>query len=178
VNTIAATTQRVPRPALIGVAVLVVAFAALMLVRTGVLGGSSSSKAVSVTPAGRSAAPAKAFTKAPTPKVVLLPGLPPSVAHQLLYSKVVVVSLYIGQAPEDHVWVAEAQKGARQAGAGFVAVNVGADSTAATVSSFVGAVSSPSMLVVSRPGRIVTQIAGPVESTVVAQAAYDAGARR
>ena len=176
-NTIAATTQRVPRPALIGIAVLVVAFAALMLVRTGVLGGSSNSKAVSAAPFAHTAH-AKPFTKVAAPKVVLLPGLPPSVAHALLYSDVVVVSLYIGQAPEDHVWVAEAQKGARQAGAGFVAINLGDDSTAATVSSFVGAVSSPSMLVVRRPGKIVTQISGPAESTVVAQAAHDAGARR
>jgi hypothetical protein len=34
------------------------------------------------------------------------------------------------------------------------------------------------MLVVRRPGKIVTQISGPAESQVVAQAAHNAGARR
>ena len=40
-NTIAASTRRVPRAALIGIVVLTTAFAALMIVRSGVIGGSS-----------------------------------------------------------------------------------------------------------------------------------------
>ncbi len=177
-NTIAATTSRIPRTGLIALVALVAAFATLMVVRSGIIGGSDSS-APSAT-----AVPKTAVTPSPTPAVpakrnlVLLPGLPSSVAHALRYSKVVVVSLYVGQAAGDRAWVAEARKGARSTGAGFVAVNVGSDKTAAKISSFAGPVSSPTMLVVRRPGKIVTQIPGRVESLVVAQAAHNAGARR
>jgi len=176
VNTITTKTQQVPRPALIGIIVLVAAFAALMVVRIGVLGGSSSSTPPAPT---QDLTPSKG-TKNPTrpSKVVLLPGLPASIARGLESSKVIVVSLYVGQAPGDRPWVTEARMGAQAAGAGFVAVNVGADRQAASVTSFVGAVSAPTMLIVRRPGNIVTQISGPVERTVVAQAAHNAGARR
>ena len=182
-NTIAATSIE-SRPALIGIVVVVVAFAALMIVRSGVLGGGSSDSG-STAGTSSAASPAVTATKSHSsavtpaqPKIVLLPGLPPKIAHALRYSKVAVVSLYVGQAQSDRQWVAAARKGARSAGAGFVAVNVGNDKTAASVSSFAGAASSPSMLVVRRPGNIVTQIAGPVDAAVVAQAAHNAGARR
>ena len=175
-NTIAASSQRIPRPALIGIVALVAAFAALMVVRVGVLGGSSS------TPTAVPTAPSSTHVKAPTaravPKIVLLPGLPSDVAHALRFSRVIVVSLYIGQARGDHASVTQARLGARSAGAGFVAVNVGSDKQAEAIASFVGAVSPPSMLVVRRPGKIVTQISGPVEKAVVTQAAHNAGARR
>jgi hypothetical protein len=149
-----------------------------MIVRSGVLGGSSSTSSVSPTPVITKAGTNAAGKAHAAPKVVLLAGLPSGVAHALRYSKVAVVSLYVGQAQGDRAWMAEARKGARAAGAGFVAVNVGNDKSAASVTSFAGAVSSPAMLVVRRPGTIVTQISGPVESAVVAQAAHNAGARR
>ncbi len=173
-NTITTKTKQVPRPALIGIIVLVAAFAALMVVRIGVLGGSST--AVEPT---QVLTPSKGTKNPSRPsKVVLLPGLPASVARGLESSKVIVVSLYVDKAPGDRAWVSEARRGAQVAGAGFVAVNVGSDRSAASVASFVGAVSAPTMLVVRRPGKIVTQISGPVESTIVAQAAHNAGARR
>jgi len=177
VNTIAATSQRIPRPALIGIAVLVTAFVALMVVRVGILGGSSST----ATPIVHSPTSTPARTAADgsgTPKIVLLPNLPVPVARALRNSKVVVVSVYVGQAPGDHPAVVEAHKGARSAGAGFVAVNVGSDKAAAAFSSFTGPITSPTMLVVRRPGKIITQIPGRVDSAVVAQAAHNAGARR
>lgn len=175
-NTITAVTSRVPRTGLIAVVVLVVAFAALMVARSGLLGGSGSGTTLTESPTP--AVPRSAPGTSATPNVVLLPGLPSSVAQALRKSRVAVVSLYVGQAQSDRAWVAEARKGARTAGARFVAVNVGSDKTAAAVRSFVGAASTPSMLVVRRPGRIVTQISGPVDSAVVAQAAHNAGARR
>ena len=183
VNTIAATTSRVPRPVVIAVVALVAAFVALMVVRLGVLGGSSDSTST-VTPVTHSTTPsttpAKTVSKpaATTPKVVLLPGLPAGVAHALRYSKVAVVSLYVGQSQGDRAVVTEVRKGARSVGAGFVAINVGDDKQAASVTSFAGTVSAPTMLVVRRPGKIVAQFSGPVESTVIAQAAHNAGARR
>lgn len=183
VNTIANTTSRAPRPAVIAVVALVAAFAVLMVVRVGVFGGSSdSTSATPVAPSTPSTTPTKSSAGKPaaatTPKVVLLPGLPTGVAHALRYSKVAVVSLYVGQAAGDRAAVTEMRKGARSTGAGFVAINVGSDKQAANVASFAGNVSAPTMLVVRRPGRIVASFAGPVESAVVAQAAHNAGARR
>jgi hypothetical protein len=180
VNTIAATTSRVPRPVVIAVVALAAAFVALMVVRVGVLGGSDSTSATPVPPSTPSTSNTGTVTKpaATKPKVVLLPGLPPTVAHALRYSKVAVVSLYVGQAQGDRAVVTDVRKGARSAGAGFVAINVGNDKQAASVTSFAGSVSAPTMLVVRRPGKIVAQFAGPVDSAVVAQAAHNAGARR
>jgi hypothetical protein len=180
VNTIAATTSRVPRPVVIAVVALAAAFVALMVVRVGVLGGSDSTSATPVPPSTPSTSNAGTVIKpaATKPKVVLLSGLPPTVAHALRYSKVAVVSLYVGQAQGDRAAVTEVRKGARSAGAGFVAINVGNDKQAASVTSFAGSVSAPTMLVVRRPGKIVAQFSGPVESAVVAQAAHNAGARR
>ena len=57
-------------------------------------------------------------------------------------------------------------------------MNVVDDRKARQLASFVGPVSSPALLVVRRPGKIVTRIEGTVDSTIVAQAAHDAGARR
>ena len=176
-NTIAASTSRIPRTGLIALVALVVAFALLMVVRSGVLGGSDGVSPVTappkpaVTPTRTPATPAK-------PKVELLPGLPTDVAHALRYSRVIVVSLYVGQAPGDRAALAPAREGARAAGAGFVAVNVGSDKDAESFASFAGPASTPAVLVVRRPGKIVTQISGPVDSAVVTQAAYNAGARR
>lgn len=176
-NTIAATSQRIPRPALIGIAVLIIAFVAVMVVRLGASDGSESgTSAVTPKPARVTPTTTKAVTT--TPKVVLLPGLPAGVSHALRYSKVAVVSIYVGKAPGDRAAVAEARRGARSAGAGFAAVNVDNDKQAASVSSFAGDLSTPSMIVVRRPGNIVATFTGPVESAVAAQAAHNAGARR
>ena len=180
-NTIAASTSRVPRIALVGIVALVAAFALLMVVRSGVLRGSDSG-AVSVTTPPKTAVTPSTATATPAvrvkPSVVLLPGLPAQIASRLRYSRVVVVSVYVAPVVGDRVAVTQARKGARAAGAGFVAVNVAIEKNAASMASFVGPVSSPTMLVVRRPGRIVTQIPGLVESAVVTQAAHNAGARR
>jgi hypothetical protein len=179
VNTIAATSSRIPRAGLIALVALVVAFALFMVVRSGVLGGSDSG-AVAVAPPATSVTPTKPQGSSATPAkpaVVLLPGLPTQVAAKLRYSKVVVVSVYLPQAVGDRAAADEVRRGARAAGAGFVAVNVANDKNAKEMRSFVGAISSPTMLVVRRPGKIVTQIPGAVEAAVVTQAAHNAGAR-
>ena len=179
-NTIAATTSRIPRTGLIALVALVAAFALLMVVRLGVFGGSDSSVSPVTTPPKTAVKPstAPATRTAPAkPAVVLLPGLPSQIASKLRYSKVVVVSIYVSQAQGDRAAVAQARQGARAAGAGFTAVNVANDKNAAAMASFVGPVSSPTLLVVRRPGKIVTQIPGPVEAAVVTQAAHNAGAR-
>ncbi len=176
-NTFAASTSRVPRVAYVGIAVLLAALAALMLVRTGVVGGSSTDAASPSVPA-----PTHVVTKTPAtaqpskPRVVLLPNLPSQVAHRLRYSKVVVVALYA--TPADRAKVASSRAGARRVGAGFTAVSLTDEANARAISSFAGQVSPPTLLVVKRPGRIVNRLTGVVDGAIVAQAAHDAGARR
>lgn len=179
-NTIAATSQRIPRPALIGIVAFVAAFAVLMVVRVLASGGSDSATPAPAAPSAHASTPVAtppASTPA-QPKIVLLPGLPAGIAHALRYSRVAVVSLYVGQSANDRAMVATARKGARAAGAGFVAVNVGSDASAGTVTKYVGAVSPPTTLVVRRPGTIVSKFNGFLDSTAVQQAARNAGARR
>ena len=173
-NTIAATPRRIPRVALIGIVALVAAFAALMVVRSGMLNGSVSTQSPTpvtpvhpTTPANPS--PAK-------PRVVLLPNLPAQVAHKLRYSKVVVVSLYA--TPADRAKVIHVRTGARKAGAGFTAISLTNEKSARSVSTFAGEASSPTVLIVKRPGEIVNRFPGTVDAVVISQAARNAGARR
>ena len=177
-NTIAATTRRVPRVAVIGVVALIAAFTALMVVRVM---GSSSTDSSPVAPAhtglGTSVTPPKHAAPA-KPAVVLLQGLPAPIASKLRHSKVVVVSLYTGSSAVDRAAVAEARSGARQVGAAFTAVNVLDEKQARAIAAFGGPTDSPSVLVVKRPGKIVAQFTGTVDGTVVAQAAHNAGAGR
>jgi hypothetical protein len=178
VNTIAASTRRVPRAALVGILALIAAFAVLMVVRAGVIGGSSTDSTPVATPSqSSSGAPSKPTHTSPAkPTVVLLPGLPAQIAAKLHYSKVVVVSLYTGTAAGDRAAVAQARSGAHEVGAGFTAINVLDEKKARAVADFGGPVDSPSVLVVRRPGKIVTQFAGTIDGKVVAQAAHNAGA--
>jgi len=166
--------------ALVGLAAIV-ALAAMMAFRSGVIGGSSSSDSLSPTaPPKTSTVPTP--TPKPTtpakPKVVLLPDLPAQVASKLRQSRVVVVSLYTGTAALDRSAAAEAKAGAKRAGSGFLAVNVLEEKKARAMQQFVGAISTPSVLVVRRPGKIVTRIEAVTDSKVVAQAARNAGASR
>jgi hypothetical protein len=168
--------------AIVGLAA-VIAFVGLMVVRTGILGSSSNSSTTgTVAPAvpqpSSSSKPAKAASHPARPKVVLLPNLPTQIASKLRNSKVVVVSIYLGPVAADRAFVAQAMKGSRASGAGFTAINVANDKNATTMNAFVGPVSSPTTLVVRRPGKIVAQFPGLVDAAVVTQAAHNAGARR
>lgn len=175
-NTIAASTRRVPRVALIGIVALIAAFAALMVVRSGVINGSSTESTIAPAP---TQIPRTTSTKpSAAPKVVLLPGLPAPVASKLRYSKVVVVSLYTGTSAGDRSAVATSRSGAREVGAGFTAVNVLDEKQALAFAKFGGPVDSPAVLVVRRPGKIVAEFTGAVDDKIVAQAARNAGAGR
>lgn len=181
VNTIAATSSRIPRTGLIALIALVVAFALLMVVRLGVIGGSDGGVSSVTAPSKSAVTPATSAATKPRvpakPAVVLLPDLPQQIAARLRYSRVVVVSVFVAPSASDRAAVAEARRGARASGAAFTAVNVANNKNAAAMASFVGPVSSPTLLVVRRPGKIVTQIPGAVEAEVVTQAAHNAGAR-
>lgn len=163
---------------MISIVVLIAAFAALMVVRAGVIGGSSSSTSTATPPQPSTPTPSKSHTTPAKPSVVLLPGLPAQIASKLRYSKVVVVSLYTSTGSGDREAVTEARSGARNVHAAFTAINVLDEKQARAVAKFGGPVDSPSVLVVRRPGKIVTQFTGAVDSKVVAQAARNAGAGR
>jgi hypothetical protein len=121
----------------------------------------------------------KAAAKPAKPKIVLLPGLPASIARSLHFSKVVVVSLYAKGAAGDQHAVALARAGAKSARAGFVAVNVVDEKTARSLGTFVGTTTAlPAVLVVKRPGKIVNEFSGFADSEIVAQAALNARAGR
>ena len=130
VNTIAAPLGRVPRPVVIAVVALAAAFVALPLIRVGVLGGSSdSTSATPVAPRPLDIDRGYRHQARRDQAQGRSPARPsPHVAHALRYSKVAVVSLYVGQAQSDRAVVTEVRKGARSVGAGFVA------STSATTS--------------------------------------------
>ena len=132
------------------------------------------------TPAQTPATPKPSSRPAPKPSLVLLPGLPPKVASKLRHSKVVVVSLYQGNAPADRAAAAAAAAGAKNAGANFLPVNVLNEKSARAVQTFVGTTNTPTVVVVRRPGRIVTRLEGAASSDgqLVAQAAHNAGASR
>jgi hypothetical protein len=126
---------------------------------------------------GTATRPAAHAAKPPAPKIVLLPGLPAPVAHALRYSKVVVVSLYAAGASGDGAALGQARLGAASAHAGFAAVNVLNEHIAIGLDKFAGVTSSPAVLIVRRPGRIVNRFGGYADSDLVAQAAQNAGAR-
>jgi len=174
-------------PRLLAVIGAVAAAALALFVSSRVVFGGSDeqsstqgAEAFTTKPAGtgqeaRSAAKPKPKLK---PKVVLLPGLPAPVARQLMTRKVVVVTLYTATATLDRSAVSQARSGAAKVGAGFAALNVIDERRARSLEGFIGTTSSPVVLVVRRPGKIVKRLDGYTDSEIVAQAAHNAGAGR
>ena len=173
-------------PRLLAVIGAVAAAALALFVSSRVVFGSDEqssaqgAEAFTTKPAGtgqeaRSAAKPKPKLK---PKVVLLPGLPAPVARQLMTRKVVVVTLYTATATLDRSAVSQARSGAAKVGAGFAALNVIDERRARSLEGFIGTTSSPVVLVVRRPGKIVKRLDGYTDSEIVAQAAHNAGAGR
>lgn len=163
--------------AVMGVALL--AAILLLVARPMLLGGGG--ETVGSTPSPTAPQPTPQPTKpVQQPRVVLLPGLPAKVANRLRHSKVVVVSLYQGSSAADRSAVGVAKAGARSVGAGFLAVNVLNEASARAVQTFVGTTSTPTVVVVRRPGRIVSRLEGAAssDSELVAQAAHNAGATK
>ena len=162
--------------------VALAALAAFLVARPMLLdsrGSSSDGTSATTTSAAplTPAKPAKATSTPAQPKVVLLPGLPAKVANRLQHSRIVVVAVYAGTDPGDRAAVGAARRGAKEAGSGFTALNVRDEKTARQVQPFLGTTSTPVVLVVRRPGRVVSKFSGHVDQKVVAQAATNAGAR-
>jgi hypothetical protein len=107
---------------------------------------------------------------APTPASTL----PAPLRHALTSHGVVVAVLYAPGVPGDAAAVEAARQGAQNAHVGFAKLNVRDEAIAKALALKLPGSSDPSVLVVTRPGKIVTLLAGYADRAVVVQAARDA----
>jgi hypothetical protein len=133
----------------------------------------SSTPAVT-TPAQTTPTPSKTHTHSVTPTKLRTHGLPVPVALALRKHSVVVVSVTTPRGVDDQVDSAEAQAGAVEAGAGFVAINVFHQRPGTAILRKLGVVDTPAILVVTRPGTVFSEFKGFVDRDVVVQAVADA----
>jgi hypothetical protein len=116
-------------------------------------------------------------TPAPRPaphRLVLSPGLPAPIHRALERSRVAVGVLYAPGIAGDHDTVAAARKGAHAAGVPFVALDVSRAAIAQKTAFWLPGVGDPAVVVVERPGRVVSTIQGWTDEIAVAQAAANA----
>jgi hypothetical protein len=135
-------------------------------------------KAASANPAVKPKAKLKAKPKPkPNPNVVAArkKGLPLSVARALGKSKVAVIELYSKSDPVDGIALAEAQSGAKLAGAAFVSIDVDKDGDPAALTKVLGSLPpAPAALVYVRPGILFLTMPGFNDRTTVQQASQNA----
>lgn len=132
-------------------------------------------QATTAQPAKAAAKPATTPPKAVNP-VIRKTGFPGVVDAALRQHAVVVVSLVVPGARVDELTAAEAQAGAKLGGAGYVAVNVLNERVARSLLAKVSSVQDPSVLVVTRDGKVAVELGGFVDRETVAQAAANASA--
>ncbi len=127
-------------------------------------------------PQARPAVPAA--PKAPeTPSAViaaLAAGLPGPIATALGSHQTVVVSLYDPYSQVDGIAFAEARAGARNAGVGFVPLNILSQAQSGKLTQMLGMLPDPGLLIYIRPGTLVARISGFADKETVAQAAQNA----
>ena len=148
--------------------------------------GPGVNKKVTVAPKKHStkAAKAKATPTVPVaPKAAVQPsfviaalaaGLPNAIATALGRHQTVVVSLYNPYSEVDGIAFAEARAGARNAGVGFVPLNVLSEAQVGKLTQMLGLLPDPGLLVYIRPGTLVAKIGGFADKETVAQAAQNA----
>jgi hypothetical protein len=125
------------------------------------------------------ATPAAPATPAPTvaADATVSPGLPGPLAAELRKFPVVVIAIYDPQSQVDAIAFAEAEAGAKTAGAGFLPVNVLDEKVVAPITALLpggGLLPDPGVLVFQRPGTLVNQFNGFADRDMVAQAAVNA----
>jgi hypothetical protein len=133
----------------------------------------SSTPAVT-TPAQTTPAQSKAQSHSATPARVDTHGLPVPVARALRKHSVVVVSVTTPRGEDDAFTRAEAQAGAAEMKAGYVAIDVFHQRPGTAILRKLGVVDTPEILVIRRPGVITSQFRGFFDRDVVAQAVADA----
>jgi hypothetical protein len=128
----------------------------------------------SSTPASTTPSPSKTHSHTVAPSKLNTHGLPVSVVRALHKHSVVVVALYSPNAQVDSAATLEAQAGAKETGAGFVAINVFNQRSGVAVLHKMGVFDTPAVLVVHRPYRVDSEFKDFVDRDVVAQAVAEA----
>ena len=107
------------------------------------------------------------------------PGIPALLARALARHPVVVVALFDPEADVDRISLAEASAGAAASAVGFVPLNVLKQAQASPLTSTLGVLPDPAVLVYRRPSELVARFDGFADRDTVAQAATNAalGAR-
>jgi hypothetical protein len=126
------------------------------------------------TPTKTTPTPTKTHSHPATPVKLDTHGLPVPVAEALRKHSVVVVALYLPGAQVDASAALEAEAGAAEMGAGFVALNVFHQQGGTAILRKLGVFNTPAVLVVKRPRTIESEFKGFVDRDVVAQAVVDA----
>jgi hypothetical protein len=116
---------------------------------------------------------AKAAAK-PKPALKLAKGTPTTIAGQLATHNVVIVLLYDPNARVDDYSLAETQLGAKDAGAGFLAVDVMNQRQASPFTTAYGVLQDPTVLFFKRPGKLALKLVGYADHDTIAQAAKNA----
>ena len=127
----------------------------------------SASAKAPVVKAHRTAAPA-------VDRAALAAGLPLSLARALGQHSIVVVQLYDPQSETDAIAYAEAQAGARSAGAAFLPLSVLGPDVNKLTQKFGQVLPDPGLLVYTRPAMLAVRIDGFADKDTVAQAATNA----
>jgi hypothetical protein len=104
----------------------------------------------------------------------LAAGLPGPIATALGRNQTVVVSLYDPYSQVDGIAFAEARAGAKDAGVGFVPLNVLSQAQVGKLTQMLGMLPDPGLLIYVRPGTLVARISGFADKETVAQAAQNA----
>jgi hypothetical protein len=113
-------------------------------------------------------------TAAPRPKLQLTPGLPAPLHRALEQSRTVVAVLYAPRVKRDVEVLAAGLQGSHDANVAFAALDVTRRSVALTLAAWRPQAADPAVLVVRRPGVVVTELDGWSDRAMVAQAAADA----
>lgn len=128
---------------------------------------------VSTTPAVQPPVPARHPAPA-QPRLVIAAGLPTAVHRALETSREAVVLLTASGVAADADTAAAALSGAHAAGVAFVRLDVAREADAEQAARWLPGVADPAVLVVRRPGRVVSTLHGFADETMVAQLAADA----
>jgi hypothetical protein len=105
---------------------------------------------------------------------VSTPGIPAILARALARHPVVVVALFDPEAELDGITLSEASAGAAASRVGFVPLNVLKQAQAGPLTSTLGVLPDPAVLVYRRPGELVARFDGFADRDTVAQAAANA----
>lgn len=144
--------------------------------RNTAAGKADTTPAVPSSPAAKTTKAPKAtpIAKHATAKAKLPKGTPTTIAGQLAQHEIVVVLLYDPESKVDAYSLAEAQLGAREAGAGFLGVNVLQQKQASPFTNAYGVLDDPTILFFKRPGKLALKLSGYVDHETIAQAAANA----